>query len=237
MIPHSRQTIHMGINYVFSPVPVINRLSFIRFQQNLMDRGIDFTTTILNEPEIVIIRDKPTRLEIRVVSLSQQPVAQFVVVAPHLGCDLEPFVKEVEAVVEAFDRTWQSAKRQVISCDSTFRDLYETSEDHAFKEIWEVRLGQSANELQPFGRRVLGGGLRFVMPPQPEDPEPVQIEVKVESFLKDTHKLFIETQFTWPSPMQPGEPFDPKARLSQVDNYIEHEVKSFLLGGADGWNE
>jgi hypothetical protein len=47
---------------------------------------------------------------------------------------------------------------------------------------------------------VLGGGLRLVMPPVKEGAEPVQIEIKIESFFRESQKLFIETFFVWPQP-------------------------------------
>ncbi|MCL7452448.1 MAG: hypothetical protein M8467_05310 [Anaerolineae bacterium] len=233
MLSHTRQQIHMGINYLFSPIPVINRHSLLRFQQNLVNQGIDFGTASLSEPELTVIRDRPNRLEIKIAALGQPPLAQFLVVSPQVGCDVAMFRRDVEAVLRAFESTWESPRRQVISCDATFRDLYETSAEHAFQEIWEVQLGQPAEALMVFGRPVLGGGLRFVMPPQQDDPEPVTIEVKIESYLRDTKKLIIETQFTWPSPSQPGMPFEPASRLRQVDDYVETQVTEFLMGGAD----
>ena len=232
MISHSRQTIHMGINFVFSPVPVINRHSHIRFQQGLMDAGVDFKTTSLNQGEILVIRENPSQLNIRVASLDQPPAAQFLVVAPHLGCDVEVFAREVDAVLRAFEATWPSNRRQVLSCDSTFRDLFETSAKHAFQELWEMRLGQSSSSLDVLGRPVLGGGLRFVMPNTSDDPEPMQVEVKIESYLQDTKKLFIETEFKWLAPTPQGAPFDPSGRLKQIDNYVENQVVSFVEGGS-----
>jgi hypothetical protein len=234
--PDSRQTIHMGINYLFNPVPVINRQSHLRFQQGLFDEGIDFKTTSLKEPVITVIREEPSRLEVKIAALGQ-PTGQFLVVAPQSGCDVEVFVREVEAILRAFESTWPSRRRQVVTTDATFRDLYETTAEHAFQEIWEMRLGQSAQELERLGQPVLGGGLRFVMPAQSEDSEGSQgqvkqVEVKIESFLRDTKKIFVETQFTWPQPSTPGAPFDPSGRLRQVDSYVENEVVSFLLGGS-----
>jgi len=231
MISHSRQTIHMGINFLFSPVPVINRQSHIRFQQSLIETGVDFKTTSLNQGEIVVNREEPSRLNIRVAALGQPPAAQILIVAPHWGCDVVVFTKEVEAVLRALESTWPSRRRQVLSCDATFRDLYETSAEHAFQELWEMRLGQSESALKVLGRPVLGGGLRFVMPANLDDPEPLQVEVKIESYLQDTKKIFIETQFAWPAPTPRGTPFDPEKRLSMIDRYVENEVVSFLEGG------
>ena len=148
-----------------------------------------------------------------------------------MGCSLDLLTREAEAAVRAFEATWGKERRQIISSDAAFRDLYETSAEHAFQELWEQRLGQSAQSLAILGRPVLGGGLRFVMPPLPDEVEPLQIEVKIESFLRDTKKLFVETQFAWPAPTSPGAPFDPAGKLKQLDDYIEHVVTSFLVGG------
>ncbi|MBE3142684.1 MAG: hypothetical protein IMZ61_02005 [Planctomycetes bacterium] len=59
---------------------------------------------------------------------------------------------------------------------------------------------------------------------------PAQIEVKIESFLLDTKKIFVETQFTWPMPTNPGAPFGVRERLSQMNAYIEKQVSFFMTG-------
>ena len=228
MKPQSRDIIHMGVNFVISPPPIINRQNYLGFQQALVSHGIEFANAAYKEPKIEVAREAPAPLQIMVGVLVPQPLGQLVIVAPLPARDLEYFIKETEAVVGAFDATWPVQQKQIISCDATLRDLYETTSEHAFKELWETRLGQSPNSLAAFGRPVWGGGLRFVMPPQPNDPKPVQIEVKIESFLRDTKKIFVETQFTWPQSMPPGEPFDPGARLRQVDKYIEDQVLAFI---------
>jgi hypothetical protein len=231
MYPDSRQIIHMGINFLMSPMPVIDMQSNLNFQQSLVIHGIDFTKVEFKEREIVVVREMPARLEVKVAAVGPPSVGQLLILAPHPGRDLTLFTKEAEAVVKAFDSTWPAKTRQIISSDATLRDLYETSAEHAFQELWEMRLRQPPDSLAVLGRPVLGGGLRFVMPPQPDDPEPVQIEVKIESFLRDTKKIFVETQFAWPSPMSPGAPF-PVNRLEQVNKYIEESVISFITGGS-----
>jgi hypothetical protein len=192
--------------------------------------GIDFAKVAFEEREIAVIREIPTRLEIKVATIGPPAVGQLLIVAPHPG-SLDLFAKEVEAIVRAFDSTWPAKKRQIISCDATFRDLFEASAGHAFQELWETRLHQSLDSLAVLGRPVLGGGLRFVLPPLPDEPEPVQIEVKIESLLRDTKKIYVETQFKWPQPMPPEAPLDPSSRLKQIDKYIEGEVLSFIMGG------
>jgi hypothetical protein len=153
-------------------------------------------------------------------------------VAPRQGTDLDLFKKEAEAIVQAFETTWPTKNRQIISVDAAFRDLYETSGEHAFKELWETRLGQTADALAILGHPIAGGGLRLVMPPHPEQSEPLEIELRIESFLQDTKKIWIETQFRWPQPMPPGAPLDPARRLKQVNDYVDNEVLSFISVGA-----
>lgn len=232
MNPESRVTIHMGINFVVSPMPTIDQQSSLSFQQSLVNYGIDFSKVELKEREILAVREAPTALEVRVAALGPPSVGQLVILAPDPRRPLDLFGKEAESVVKAFDSNWPQKRRQIISCDATLRDLYESSGEHAFQELWETRLRQSRDSLAVLGRPVLGGGLRFVMPPLPNDPEPLQIEVKIESFLRDTKKIYVETQFVWPSPMPPGRPLDAMSRLKQVDKYIEHEVVSFITGGS-----
>jgi len=157
-----------------------------------------------------------------------QPLGQLIVVAPQPARSLETFVQEVEFVAAAFEVSWPAPQRQIIKRDVTLRDLYETTSKHAFQELWEVDLGQTSESLEALGGPVQGGGLRFVMPPHPG--RRAQVEVKIESYLADSSKIFIETQFAWPEPTSPGVSFDPRERLEEVDRYSTKEVQTFLLG-------
>ncbi len=150
------------------------------------------------------------------------------IVASNPSPALEVFIEEVTLICKSFDLTWPNSNRQLIRSDATIRALFETEMDHAFKEIWERRLKQSEQSLGIFGRPVLGGGLRFVMPPVPGEARPVQIEVKIESFLQNPKKLFVETQHTWPIPRTPGDDFEAASRLKQVDDYLGTQVISFI---------
>src|SRR3972149_4808292 len=229
MKPQSRHIIHIGVNFVISPPPLIDlRSSYLDFQKNLITNGIEFSNAMCQERTIQVVRNGPSPLQITVAALTPQ-IGQLVIVAPHPERPVSYFTKEASAIVEAFNQTWPAQPKQIISCDATVRDLYETTSEHAFKELWESRLGQSLDSLGAFGRPILGGGLRFVMPSLPNEPEPAQIEVKIESFLEDVKKIFIETQFTWPQPATPNAPLDPERRLNQVNEYIEREVMRFVM--------
>ncbi|MCZ7570984.1 MAG: hypothetical protein M5U01_20750 [Ardenticatenaceae bacterium] len=230
MYPDTRQTIYMGINFITSPEPIVDKRSHITFQQSLLTHGVDFDRAEQPERQIVVVREAPTRLLVKVVSTPS--IGQLLVVSedPRADLDLELFSRNVEATVAAFEATWPARNRQLIRSDATFRDLFETSAEHAFQELWEVRLHQPADSLAVLGRPVLGGGLRFVMPAQSNEADPVQIEVKIESFLQDSKKIFVETQFVWSQSAPPAVPLNGEQRLKQVDAYIGNTVIPFITG-------
>ena len=216
----------MGISFIAFPPPIIDKHSYLEFQRSLISRGIEFTTASNPEHQIQVVREAPTPLQVSVRALVPAPLGQLLVVAPHPARLLDAFVQEVEAVVEAYDDTWPAAQRQLIKCDATLRDLYETESEHAFKELWETWLRQTRDSLAMLGGPVLGGGLRLVMPAIRLD-EP-QIEVKIESYLRDSSKFFIETQFSWSQPAQPGEDLQPGQRLRKLNRYVEEKVLAFI---------
>lgn len=229
MKPQSRHIIHLGINFVIYPCPTISPQTALAFQGSILSQGLEFTNVSVPENKIIIFRESPTTLEISVIAIGPQ-VGQLVIVAPNPKRSLELFIQEAEAVIEAFTGTWPALNRQVIKSDATIRALYETTSEHAFKELWENILKQPSQALQVFEHPVRGGGLRFVLEPTPGDPDPAMIELKIESFLNDTSKLFVETQFTWPNPSLPGTPFNVSDRLFGMNQFIEKQVHAFILG-------
>jgi hypothetical protein len=64
----------------------------------------------------------------------------------------------------------------------------------------------------------------------PNEPDPFQVEVKIESYLQDTSKIFVETQFTWPKLSSPGEGLNISSRVAQINDYMEQQVYKFLTG-------
>jgi len=144
---------------------------------------------------------------------------------------LHHFISEVKAILEAFEQAWPLQNRQILRCDVTLRCLYQSTGEHAFQELWEKRLQQPRDSLGKLGK-VLGGGLRFIIPPpQAGDPESAQVELKIESFLRDTKRIFIETQLVWPEPRPPGSDFAPADKLNQANQYIENKVHAFMMEG------
>jgi hypothetical protein len=231
MLPDSRQPIHMGINFVIAPMPSINMQTNLKFQQSLIERGIEFAKVAFQEKEITIERQVPTSLVIRVLDTQPPAIGQLAIIAPHPGSGLRLFIKEAEAIIEAFRATW-ATRRQIVTSDVALRDLYESSAEHSFQELWERLLGQPAGSLSVLGWSIGGGGVRFVVPPKPGDPEPVEIQLRIESYLQDTKKIWVETIFKWVQPMPPDSPLDPGSRLSRVDDYIEKNVIPFIMRGA-----
>lgn len=230
MKTQSRVIVHAGINFVSVPVPLVVPKTLLAFQQAAMSYGLEYSRVESPKNTISLFRDVPSPLQITVLSHESQ-VGQLIILAPqHKGSlVLDLFIKEAEAAVQAYETVWAVPVRQIIQADATIRELYETTSEHAFQELWENRLGQSSQALSTFGRPIRGGGLRFVMDPVQED-LPVQIEVKIESFLRDTTKIFVETQFTWPVPSIPQSPFNVRERIEKMNSYIESSVQPFISG-------
>jgi hypothetical protein len=225
----SRHTIHFGINLVLAPAPVLDRPTSRRFQEYLEDADIAITNTQMTE-QLVLARMPVKPLQISVGIVGPQ-VGQLLVLAPEPNRPIAEFCEEVEKIIVALDRAWPTQVRQLVHIDAAIRDLYDTSTDHAFKELWEQRLHQSPDSLQTLGPGLLGGGLRFVLPPADSHPMTPVIEVKMESFLQDSRKLFIEAQHVWPQPSTPGAPFEVTGRLSMLEEYMKTRVAGFIQEG------
>ena len=69
------------------------------------------------------------------------------------------------------------------------------------------------------------------MPPLQNEVEPIQVELRIESFFPDLKKIFVETAFAWPKPrlIAPGEKFDPAEKLNRVEQYAVNEVCNFIM--------
>lgn len=226
MKPGTQRIIHIGINFVTIPSPVVTKRKSLAFQQAVLTHGLDFTKVENPENRIILKREDPSPLELSVLDNNQ--FGQVLVISVHPKVPLSLFIEEAEAALGAFESVWPTPTRQIIKSDATIRCLYETTAQHAFQELWESRLGQESESLKAFARPIRGGGLRFVMDPRQDDEQPAQIEVKIESYLRDTSKIFVETVFTWTKPTDQGEGFDVRARLEQIYEYIENQVTDFL---------
>jgi len=216
--------LHLGINYVLSPPPEINKQRLIAFQQAILNAGVDYDRGELTADNGILILKKTPPLQIKIGANIDAPIGQLLIIAnPNPTYIPDEFSRIVDMVIQAFRSTW-TGSRQILSCDASIRYLYQASGDHAFQELWVTRLRQPEASLSIFGRPILGGGLRFVMP-HTDDGSP-QIEIKIESYLGNTKQFFIEAIFKW---VQTGE-FKPTDRITEVDRFIENQVKTFIQG-------
>lgn len=223
--------IHLGINFVTSPRPILTQQKMLEFQQAIINNGLEFSRVEQNPEVINIFRDTISPLTIRVLS-PNQPIGQIIVISQFPKHPLNLFIDEACAAIDAFNDVWGSDKRQVLGGDATLQELIETTSKHAFQELWEERLEQSAKALAIFERPVRGGGLRFVLDPKPEDLQSSQLEVKIESNLKDSTKIYVEVQSRWQL-SKPQLEFDVKNRLDEVQTFLGDKVHNFLSGGND----
>lgn len=233
MKPDSRQIIHIGINFVVVPNISLGMSNVIRFQESIIKNGLDYTSVQQLEDRITIKRDTPSPLIISAISQKQQPVGQLLVVAPQPQYSLDMFIKEAEAASKAFVDVWPSPIMQIIHSDATIRELHETTSEHAFEELWEHRLRQSKDSLKTFGKPIRGGGLRFVMEPNQSELDPIQVEVKIESYFQNTRKIFLETIFRWVKPTSQGAGINISEKLIGMEDYISQNVLKFLTGDND----
>ncbi len=230
MKSQSRVIIRAGINFITIPAPGINHLSHVAFQQAVIANGLEYNRLETPKNGVILFRDAPSPLQIS-VNMLEPPMGQLLIVASQSkgSLVLETFTQEVEAAIQSYETVWPAQNRQVVRADADIQELYETTSPHAFQELWEKRLGQPSQSLAAFGRPIRGGGLRFVLEPI-QEPMPVQIEIKIESFLRDTTKIFVETQFVWPVPTNPGVSLDARQRLTSMNDYIEKQINAFLSG-------
>lgn len=223
----TRLTIHAGVNFIVAPPPTLDLNSRHEFEKHLDDLGIKLSDIKFDDQKLVATRKKPP-LQIT-IGLPAPQVGQILIVVPNLGDrSLEVVGCETKEIAQVFMDLWP--KRQIVACDATIRDLYDSTSAHAFEEIWEGRLKQPPESLQALGRPVLGGGLRFVMPStNEEDPTIPAIELKIESYMRNTYKIYLEAQFNWRIPQPSGHALDPEDRLIAIDNFIQNEVVKFVM--------
>lgn len=218
--------IHAGINYIMSPLAETSRRKGLDFQHSLLEQGIEIAESKYEKGKTINVAiTDPISVNIKVSSIGPG-VGQLLLLGAGRPGDTHTFGVQAEAIIEAYKQTWPSEKHQIGHCDITLRMLYETSSEHAFELIWQRRLKQAPESLSILGP-VLGGGLRFVTPPTQEQEEPHVTEIKIESFLRDTSKLFVETQFKWETPPR-NWTFNPMERITEVNEYIENQVMNFI---------
>jgi hypothetical protein len=230
----SRQSIYFGVGYLIAGQWSCNAIKRLDFQKLLAEKQLDFPKTHVGVHDFTLIRAEQSPLQIKLASLGPR-VSSISISSENPVHSLELFCKEAEVVCEAYRRTWLQQQCQILQSNATVRHLY-SCQEHAFKYLWEQRLGQDPQDFRHLGARpVSGGGLRLVMPAVKDDKEPVQIEIKIESFFREPNKMFIETLFVWPKPrlLPPEEKFKPALRLTSVEEYAVSKVCEFVLASKE----
>ena len=147
----NRQTIHCGLNFVVAPL-VVDRALFRSFQAELQDLPVDFQT--YDHGNNRATRPAPFPLEVRLASIGG-PISQILLIATEHLQSFDLIEQEFTEVVKAFERAASVSNLQLVAADATIRDLFDTGTQHAFRELWEIRLGQREGSLG--GALVFGG--------------------------------------------------------------------------------
>ena len=224
----SCQTIFYGVNYVVASEWPSQPVQRAEFQKVLAENQVSFDQTVAGVRNFTLIRKEQSPLQVKIASLGPQ-VSNVGINSQYPSYTADMFLKDADTVLDVYRRTLLREPCQILQSGATVHQLYSCS-DHAFKYLWEQRLNQDPQDFSHLGKPVLGGGLRLVMPPIKGDVEPVQIELKIESFLREPNKMYIEIMFVWPQPrlLRPEQKFDPEFRLKKVEKYAIREVWEFL---------
>jgi hypothetical protein len=227
---NSKTTSYFSLQYLLAGTWLPERIKTVEFERALLDNGLDFSETQMHEKGFILTRSQPSSLQIKIEAPGPQ-VMTLGALSQNPQYDLDMFCRDVQALTQAFEHTWPSDHYQLLTTTGKIHHLY-SSGTHAFKYLWEDRLGQLPQDFEILGSRpVAGGGLRLLMPPHsPDGGEPVSIELRIESFLRETNKLFVETVFTWPRPriVNKNGGFDPQRLMEQIESFAANEVWAFM---------
>jgi hypothetical protein len=232
LIGQSKTTILYQVNFLVAQGGVIDETTSLQLQKALVDEGLTFNKTEQSGGRILLRRDEPSKLQI-VLESPGQGVNSLSITAPNAAFEIETFIRQGQAGVRGYQEVFANERYQVLRTGAKVQQLYSTN-THAFKYIWEGRLGRSKDDFGALGGRpVAGGGVRLVLPPQQGQERPDAIEIRIESYFKEPSKVFVETGLTHPQPMmmdrQAG--FGLEGILKKLDGYASNEVWQFLSGG------
>lgn len=227
MLSESRTSLHFGVNAIFAPQPVLDAKHRLTFLGELANRSLDFAQVVAPTSGTWLLKRPTPPLDVKLTQPGP-PIGQLVVLASGPARTLDDFITECEDVVAALAATWPG-NLQVLQRDCKIQHLYDVAAEHAFQYLWEKRLRASGEELKVLGRSVSGGGLRLVMPAPAGERDAPQIQVRVESYLRNPRKLLVEVHMTWHP--TPGQTFDAGAMLRECESYAEGQVVAFIGGG------
>ncbi len=231
----TKTSVHFHLHYVLAMPWIVSSASAVGFQKALLDHGLEFAQTSARANGFVLTRNQPSHLQVKVDSPGPQ-LASIGILSANPSYELDMFARDAEAVTSAYRQAWPTQQCQIIRTTAKIHHLYCLT-DHAFKYLWETRLGQKATDFESLGKRpVAGGGLRLLIPPHTSGPEePRSIEIRMESLLQEPKKMLIETIFVWPKPrpLHEHEGFEPAETLREVDAFATNEVWAFLTRPRD----
>ncbi len=226
----TKTSIYFHIAYVIATPCILDKKKTIEFQKTLLDNGLDFSQTTVHAKGFTLVRAAPSNLQVKLEAPAPQLSGIQVISSPP-SYDLDMFIRDADAATSAYQQTFGAEHYQLIRTTAKIQHLY-SCRTHAFKYLWETRLGQSPQDFQSLGKPpVAGGGLRLVIPPHTiPGREPCSIEIRLESYFREQNKIFIETTFTWPKPklIQKDEKFDPAQHLNPIEEYAANEIWEFL---------
>lgn len=229
----SQQHFHFGLTFLLAPSEPATPSALLRFQQLLseVDRGIIFDIVQRGgemQAATFLRRSAPLQVAIGSPGLGGPPIMQLAITAPDPRRRLEDFIDEAEDILAVFRTVWPTVQ-QAVTRSCSIHSLYAVNELHAFRFLWENRLQQTTDSLRALERPVLGGGLRLVLPPLPDQPTAPAAEVRIESFFRDISKVFVETSFTWNAPTDIGDQNLPSDMLTEASAYENGPVVNFLM--------
>lgn len=239
MIEHSRQTIQFTVGFLIGPALALDEERIAAFRARLEEEDIRFDHVEHADTTLVLARTAPSSLQVQVVSgqvgtpAEPVPVTQ-IVVATVISQDspvaaVSEFADAAHEVTDVARDVWPEME-YVLGWNTGVRSLFASSTDHSFQYLWEQRLGQDTQELSVFGRPILGGGLRLMFPPGQEEGEQYQAEVRVESFLEDVRRLYVELNLAHGNP-EPINTLNPTALIQATEAFMDERVLPFLRVG------
>jgi hypothetical protein len=138
--PDSRQSIYFSVSYAVVTEWLSDKKKQLNFLKALLESQLDFSDIKSEAHSFTLLRKEQSSLQVRVASLGPQ-VSNILVKSDGPAYNLDLFAKEADAVYGAYRETYLKGECQVLQCDAIIRHLYSCS-NHAFKYLWETRLGQ-----------------------------------------------------------------------------------------------
>ena len=239
MIEHSRQTVQFTVGFLIGPALELDEERIAAFRARLEEEDIRFEHAEHADSTLVLARNAPSSLQVQIASgqvgggAEPVPVTQ-IVIATAIGQDVAvaavaDFADAAHEVTDVARDVWPEME-YVLGWNTGIRSLFASSTEHSFQYLWEQRLGQDTQELSVFGRPILGGGLRLMFPPGQAEGEHYQAEVRVESFLEDVRRLYVEVNLASGTP-EPINALNPTVLIQGTESFLNDRVIPFLMGG------